>query len=130
MRGHIDPDQRPMMVIGLENEQLMMLVDTGFTGTIGVGLDTARRLGLNTSRTELFSDTAGGRVPYRTSTAMLRWFGRRIPVLVLVWQSGRLGPADGLLGAGMLTGYVLIADFNEGNVEIRDPAQPEPQDGS
>lgn len=123
MRGYLDGALRPILPIAVNRQPIELLVDTGFTDTIAIGLDVAKLLSIHTSRIVLYADTAGGRVPYRTGTAVIKWFGRRIPVEVLVWQTARLGPVDGFLGIGILVGHVLVVDFNEGYAEVRDPAQ-------
>ena len=122
MRGHLDSRMRPILPLQVNGVTLNFLTDTGFTETLAIGLDVANMLCITQSRKVFYSQTAGGFAPFRTGICILNWFNGRIPVTVMVWQTPQVGPVDGLIGVGLLIGFILVADFNEGVLEIKDPA--------
>ncbi len=98
------------------------LVDTGFSGDLAVDPDIASILRLQTRPTIKYSLTAGGGAAYRDAYAEIEWFGESRTMHAVVWTHVREGLSKALIGTHAFIGYVLIIDFNEGVVTVKDPA--------
>jgi predicted aspartyl protease len=123
MRGRFDYERNlPLIDLVLNGEPVTLLVDTGFTGTIAVGLDCSERIGLQPGTKKGLSKTAGGPAEFTQSTSRVLWFDGERETTVLIWKTDTVGPVDGLIGAKFLVGHILIIDYNEGDVLIKNPA--------
>ncbi len=123
MRGRLDrATNLPLVDLVLNGAPVTLLVDTGFTGPIAIGLDCSERIGLRPGAKRGLSRTAGGPAEFTQSTSHVLWFDRERETTVLIWKTDTVGPVDGLIGARFLIGYILVVDFNEGDVTIKDPA--------
>ena len=113
----------PVMSVSIKGVRYdRALIDTGFSGFLAVDFDIGSQLDLRTSGPEKFARSAGGGAPYRDAFVDIEWFGQIRNVHVVVWQEVRTDLAKLVIGVGVLIGYVLLVDFNEGVVTVIDPS--------
>lgn len=87
-----------------------------------MGLELTRELGLDLSPETAYSRVAGGSNPTKNSYVWITWFDRTREVGATVFLSDTVGPVDAVIGVHLLIGYILVVDFNEGEVVIKDPS--------
>lgn len=122
MRGRLDVfTSLPLIDLALNGTSVTLLIDTGFTGPIAIGLDCAERIGINLGEEREVSKTAGGDAVFSRSKSRVSWFDSERHTNILVWESRTLGPVDGVMGVAFLIGYILVVDLNEGDVLIKNP---------
>lgn len=112
----------PIMDLTVNGTPLSCLVDTGFTGDLAVGVGMANHLSLVSGYQWHVSETVAGGAEFTTSQASIDWFGSIRPIGVIIYPRERVGPVDGIIGVHLLIGHILVVDFNEGDVLIKDPA--------
>lgn len=123
MRGRLSESTNvPLLDVVLNGIPVTVMVNTGFTGEIAISLGTLAKVGLDVGTQVEFSKTAGGDAEFIRTRATISWFDTMREIEVLVWQKPQLGPVDGFIGVQALIGYILVIDFNEGDVVIKNPA--------
>lgn len=112
----------PLIELEINGRKYGCLIDTGFSGDIAMGLELARELGLDLSPETAYSRVAGESNPTKNSYVWITWFDRTREVGATVFLSDTVGPVDAVIGVHLLIGYILVVDFNEGEVVIKDPS--------
>lgn len=112
----------PIIDLTVNGITLSCLVDTGFTGDLAIGIKVANDLSLVSSHQWHVSETVAGDAEFTTSQARIDRFGSTRPLGVIIYPRERVGPVDGIIGVHLLIGYILVVDFNEGDVLIKDPS--------
>lgn len=117
MRGSLnETHMMPLLPLQTSAGISEFLVDTGFSGDLAMDPDIASLFRLRTRPTIKYSLTAGGGAAYRDAFTEIEWFGQSRVMHVVAWIQVR----DRLSKA--LIGYILVIDFNEGVVIVKDPA--------
>ena len=125
MEGYVDRETNlPVVKLNINQREIPCLVDTGFNGFLWTGIDVAQRVfGMRVNRVDGESELADGSgADYQLEPVEVLWFGRPLHLRMHVAFSLRAGKFPILLGTRLLVGHVLIADFNHGIVQIRDPS--------
>lgn len=123
MRGSLhESTLMPIITLKINGVNVSCLVDTGFTGDIAIGLDTEKKLRSKPAGGILYSKTVGTDAPYRKTTTRVEWFGENRTAHVFAFKRSQVGPVDAIIGVHFLIGYILLVDFNEGSVVIKNPA--------
>ena len=126
LSGHIDEKNQlrvPITVAGQHNQQkVLALVDTGFTGELQLPLKIAVPLGLRLDGVGTFELADGSRSRQMLFSASISWGTTTRLVTVSVTDSD-----TPLIGGGLLHGYVLLVDFAKKQLILKEPGTDEPQ---
>ena len=119
--GSVDDRGRPVVRLEIQGDSLLVLIDTGFNGTLMVTRAAARLLGVNPLGDETSIELGNGTTAqvFEAQTT-IAWLGENRLVRVLVaddWLTVGDAPV-GLLGTAMLTPHLLMVDFAARTVEI------------
>lgn len=126
MFGTIDAGTNtPVMYLIVNSKKLFCTIDTGYNGYPWTDFLVARDL----LRLDVVGEpdneavmADGSQTPFELVWTTVEWFGRGIQIPIQVIFQPRGQKTHALIGTRLLLGYMLIADFNHGQVEIIDPA--------
>lgn len=119
MNGEVDSSGRALLGIVLKPSrdgksiELIVWIDTAFTGELAVPRATIRQLGLRQSAAVLGSLADGREVVLETYSCVVSWFGQDRHVEVIA-SLGRFP----LLGIGLLRDRRLAIDFPAGTLSV------------
>ncbi|GEM_PF-249814 len=126
LSGQIDERNQlwvEITVAGQHNQETIpVLVDTGFTGELQLPLKIAVPLGLRLDGVGTFELADGSRSRQMLFSASISWGTTTRLVTVSVTDSD-----TALLGGGLLNGYVMLVDFEQKKLIIKEPGTDEPQ---
>ncbi|MCC7500592.1 hypothetical protein IT396_02210 [Candidatus Nomurabacteria bacterium] len=126
MQGEIDGETNlPVLKLMINQREIPCLVDTGFNGYLWTDTIVAQRLlGVQIEhRVDGNSQVADGALAqFELTTVEVSWFSRLLYPSMQVVFTVRQSRFPVVLGTRMLLGYILIADFNHGIVQIKDPS--------
>ena len=127
MRSTVDAETNtPVMYLSVNNKKLFCTIDTGYNGYLWTDFLVARdllRLDVTGEPDNEAVMADGSQTPFELVWTTVEWFGSRIPIPIQVIPQPRGQKTQALIGTRLLLGYMLVADFNHGHVEIVDPAQ-------
>ena len=123
--GSVDHLGRPLVRlsdVGVNNEEILALVDTGFNGGLMMGHQLAKALEVeldeDSVRVELGNGAAAN---VHQGYVELIWLGRRRTAQVFAsanWVQRDPDAPAALLGTGLLRPHLLLVDFEAATVEI------------
>lgn len=122
--GYVDGHRRcltSIRVVG-NDDPLLVMVDTGFTGCLAVSPLQAEQLKVIPSGTGEEVGIADGKVTASTGTLFIEWFGSRVETEVHIFQeqrSRRFSDPIPLLGARLLLDHKLLVDYPKRTLTIR-----------
>jgi clan AA aspartic protease len=126
LQGSIDNRNQlwvPITVAGDHGQQtISALLDTGFTGELLLPLQIAVPLGLKLAGVAPYQLADGSISQQMLFSASVSWGTQTRPVTVSV-----LDVEDALIGGGLLHGYVLLVDFQQKQLIIKEPGTDDPQ---
>lgn len=119
IKGHIRQDNRPAvpLVVGgrLGTQEVIAIIDTGFTGELKLPLDMSRGLGLGVTHTQtvLLANEGVTQVPSALAFVTMEGVSRDIDVLITKGQP--------IVGVNLLRkfGYSLFVDYTSGEVNLK-----------
>lgn len=127
LNGNIDDKNQlwvEIIVAGQHNQQkILALVDTGFTGELQLPLKAAVPLGLRLDGVGTFELADGRLTQQMLFSASIFWGTTTRLATVSVSDSD-----TALLGGGLLHGYMLLVDFEKRQFIIKEPHTDEPNE--
>ena len=126
LQGHIDNRNQlwvPIIVAGRHGqESISALIDTGFTGELLLPLKIAVPLGLQLAGVAPCQLADGSISKQMLFSASITWGTQTRSVTVNV-----VDVEDALIGGGLLHGYVLLVDFQQKQLIVKEPGTDDPQ---
>lgn len=126
LQGSIDNRNQlwvPITVTGDHGQhKISALLDTGFTGELLLPLQIAVPLGLKLAGVAPYKLADGSISQQMLFSASITWGTQTRAVTVSV-----LDVEDALMGGGLLHGYVLLVDFQQKQLIIKEPGTDDPQ---
>jgi predicted aspartyl protease len=123
--GSVDARGRPLLRLAIQGaeDEILVVVDTGFNGDLFISLSDAGKLGIRLSGIEEKVEVAGGVVQrVDNTTCELMWFGkpRLVDVIIGLEPAPPRREEDpiALIGTGLLKPHLLLIDYAAGTVEI------------
>ena len=112
-KGFINKNDYPIITLNLENQQIDVLIDTGFNGELMLPLSKIEKLNLKSVGDESYKTASGDVINTTFYFANLNWFNRNIKVGVLATTG-----ENALLGMGLILPQTLLISATKGRVEI------------
>ena len=124
--GQIDDRNQlwvPIKVVGLQKgQEILALLDTGFTGELLLPLQIAVPLGLQLAGVARCQLADGNFSRQMLFSASITWGTQTRSITVNV-----VDVEHALIGGGLLHGYVLTVDFQKKQLIIKEPGTDDPQ---
>lgn len=119
--GSVDNRGRPLVRLPAIEDDLLLMIDTGFNGDLMLSRAGAKHLGLAVSGETTSVELGDGSSGYVYTIQMtIEWLSVRRTIDVLVpdiWRPTGDDPV-GLIGTKLLTPHLLLVDFASRTVEI------------
>lgn len=127
LHGRIDERNQlwiPITVGGQYGQQeISALIDTGFTGELLLPLQVAVPLGLKLAGAAPYQLADGSITQHMLFSASINWGTQTRAVTVNV-----VDVEHALIGGGLLHGYVLLVDFQQKQLIVKEPGTDEPSE--
>jgi predicted aspartyl protease len=119
--GSIDLLGRPLVRMQSRQDDVLVLLDTGFNGELLVTAEAAAMFGIDRKLGDTKIELGDGRLSVvRDCFSWIEWLGERRLVRMLISSSWmpHVDSPQGLLGTGLLNPHLMLLDFAKRTIEI------------